>query len=96
MRITFETEDGRKTAAKPPYEGAQYVIVAGMQCACSRAEDLQVAGIVNGTIENTDYHMVSKAACARCKGIAGTLRVDFDTIFGREEDERVAMRCRVY
>lgn len=97
MRITLELDDGRKAAAKHPYPGCEYVVVEGLHCECARTEPLLVAGIKGGVRENTDHHMTSTAGCARCKGKVGILRVEFDTLFGREEDDRVLNgRPRVY
>lgn len=97
MRITFTTDDGRSGEARVPYEGCQYVVVDSMHCECAPREPLFVAGIKDGLREKSDRHIVSKAGCARCKGGCGDLRVDFDTIFGLEEDDRVLNgRPRVY
>ena len=67
----------------------------GLHCECS-PEDLQVAGI-KGKTRTTDYGASSPAACTRCQGSVGSLDVEFETIFGAEEDERVLRgRQRVY
>lgn len=97
MKITLTLYDGRTAEAKQPFEGCQYVEVAGLHCECARDLPLIVAGIKGGVKEDTDRYMVSSAACARCKGMVGDLRVEYATLFGREEDDRVLNgRPRVY
>jgi hypothetical protein len=42
-------------------------------------------------------HVEGPAECYRCRSVVGVLRVDFDTMWGLDEDERVLHgRCRVY
>lgn len=96
MKITLRLHDGREASAQQPYEGSSYVLVPGLHCECSPAEPLQVAGI-KGKTRTTDYGASSPAACSRCQGSVGSLDVEFETLFGAEEDECVLKgRYRVY
>lgn len=79
-----------------PYTDASYVIAKGLECECSRGQDLMVSGM-GVPLERTDRYIRSDAGCSRCGGKIGILTVTFDTLFGAEEDNRVLNgRCRVY
>lgn len=93
MNITILRPDGCRFAAAVPYEGAQYVKTGQPACACGGST---FAG-VRGTRDSSDRHMEEDAGCCECGAKVGRIRVDFDTLFGIEEDERVLRgRCRVY
>ena len=94
MKISLTTGDGRKLAAKLPYESADHVVVEALTCKCEfgREDPTDFGGLrVRGTgksIESRDTWRAD-AQCVSCGVHVGVLRVKMDTIFGIEEDERV-------
>ncbi len=85
-------EDGARRTAKQPYSTAQFVNV-GTACDCG---SFSVRG--NGqNRQQTQYAEEEDAVCVSCFEPRGRLHVKLETLFGRDEDNRVLNgRCRVY
>ena len=85
MKITVIEDDGAtRSAAEKKFFSAEYVVCT-VACACGSYEVL-------GTGKNpvvTQRDAETDAKCVDCSKPRGRLRVDFDTIFGIEEDSKV-------
>lgn len=81
--------------ARLPYENSPTLVVDGTCPHCKDGEFL-VRGDPSGAIR-TDDKLYCVAYCNRCTRAVGTLKVEFDTIFGLTEDAAVLNgRPRVY
>lgn len=91
MKITLHTNDGKRLAAIVPYPNAPAVKVSRVcDCGCQAIRCLRVDTETRDTI-------AGDADCGGCGKPVGRLVVTFSTIFGIEEDSRVANgRSRVY
>jgi hypothetical protein len=84
-----------------PYPAAKELHVPGAVCAnadCDAGEDgqpLRVAGVKGTGVVDHDT-TTCEAGCLRCGKTIGRIVAKACTIFGIEEDARVAQRCRVY
>lgn len=95
-RFTFTVNlDGRVYECDPPaFEGAAFVIARGGACPlCGKSG---VAGAGRRIEGHATY--AADGGCADCRKVTGVLRVVVaGTLFGLEEDERVAsMGVRIY
>lgn len=109
MKITIHvhtnTEAARQPApddrdvrvAREPFPTARRVLAQGAcpDCGASDEGEFTVAG---GIVRYTDdREQIADAVCLDCNSHIGALRVQFDTLFGVEEDRRVLLgRPRVY
>lgn len=77
-----------------PYEGAKHVLADGCCPLCLVDEAgfgrrvFKIAG-GNPSASADDRAWEATAVCLGCRKIVGTLRVETDTLFGVQEDERV-------
>lgn len=97
MKITLTLNNGDVRSAKRPYENADHAVASGA-CPGCKAEPFKVAGC-GKSIDPDRRHDTYRAdaVCIACSGHVGILRVKVDTLFGIEEDERVAsMGIRIY
>jgi len=86
MKITLTDPDGQDRLAEQPYHGAEHVIVLAP---CPKCGAKEVRG--NGKhAEHDEYYETSDAVCARCGAARGTIKVEFNTLFGITEDDRIA------
>ena len=88
MKITVTmTDEQVPRKASLPFPTAEHVSV---QYTCPHCGEtpLLVVGKA-GTGDQTDRDMVRTAVCKVCSKKIGTIRVEFDTLFGQREDERV-------
>lgn len=95
-KITVTIADVVHKAA-PPFDGADHAVVEGIkECVwCKAPAPFKIAGAGRRIESHDTYAADAVAVC--CKSWVGTLRVQVDTLFGIEEDERVLRgRCRVY
>lgn len=94
-KITFTVNaDGSVYSAALPAPDSSYASVEGWTCAkCG-------GSAVAGSGRRIESHSVyaSDGGCVACKTISGVIRVQVvDTLFGLEEDERIAsMGVRIY
>lgn len=91
------TMNGAKYDVAPPFEGAKYAVVKGVEkCPGCGEKEMRVQGAGMHIADREHYEAEAVTVC--CKKIAGTLRAKVSTIFGLEEDEAVLKhgRCRVY
>lgn len=93
MKVSVAIADESRACSLP--ESERWINVAGRCPACS-ADGLRVIG--DKRRQTIGHDTVTAPALATCCGATvGTVRVELDTIFGLEEDERVLHgRCRVY
>jgi len=95
-RMTFET-GGRVYPMRPPFEGADHAVVEGWTCPTCGGNKVAGAGrTIEGPHPSDTYR--ADGGCASCRKVVGVLRVKVaGTLFGLEEDERVAsMGVRIY
>jgi hypothetical protein len=98
MKITLKLPDGAKRVATVPFTGAEHVIVNNTECPNPECRGYSVRGNGKNRIE-TDWTEEEDAVCAAgaCGEPRGRLYVVLETLFGREEDNRVLNgRWRVY
>ena len=90
MTITFTAVDGNKEI--PARSGDDsFLSCVTWRCECGCAD---ITGA--GRIDN-DRGVTAQAVCLKCKRPAGSITVEYDTIFGAEEDRAVLQgRPRVY
>lgn len=94
MTVTVQFADSEKRRpARPPFPGADFVIVDGWACACGNR-----AIVGSGRHIENDNTYRADAHCGECRTLVGVVRAVVDTIFGLEEDEAVLKhgRARVY
>lgn len=96
MKITLKMPDGKRATCRLPFVGAESVVtkvVCGHNGEC-------LSHFVRGNGQNrteTQYEEEEDAVCVLCKTPRGRLHVKLDTLFGRDEDQRVLNgRYRVY
>ncbi len=102
MKITFKPDHGwpdRNCVA--PCEGASFVECEGpcvnADCVPIKSGEYLLLTGVKCTLQTSDRGATSDAGCVACGKTIGKLVVEYDTIFGAEEDERVLNgRPRVY
>lgn len=93
MKLHVTIADEPRTASLP-YESAPFVDVSGGCPSCGA--DLRVIGDVTRQVIGHDT-ITAPALATCCRAEVGTLRVEFNTIFGLEEDAAVLNgRARVY
>lgn len=91
MRIQIR-EDGGRAVCQVPYRGAAFVETARE---CPYCGSGRVRG--EGKRREVGHDTITcPAHCYDCDEPRGRLVVRVSTIFGIEEDERVAQRARVY
>jgi hypothetical protein len=96
MRVTFTGNDDKKHRAIVPYEDAGHVLVPGMLCPTCRIEPLRVKG-TGKYVESSNTYAAHAVCAENCGAHLGTLRVQVNTLFGIEEDERVfASGIKIY
>ena len=95
MKITIHIEGRGRRSARLPYQGAEHVLMAGACPACG-ADGPALFG--DRPEQGHDrYTATAVHVGADCGAAIGTMVVEFDTLFGIEEDERVLNgRPRVY
>jgi hypothetical protein len=78
----------------PPGNGVTAIEIPGRPCPLCREATLIVSGRGHIVHEGARF-AVAVSRC--CRERVGDLKVEHETLFGHEEDERVLMgRCRVY
>jgi hypothetical protein len=93
MKLYFERNLEERVALPMPDGGSPTVTIPGATCDHCR-KPLEVVG---RHPERDDRSMRSRAHCAACDDHQGLLVVEFSTLFGAEEDDRVLNgRPRVY
>lgn len=95
MKITLRTNDKADHNCSLPYEGAAAVDVDD-GTTCNHCDE--VLRVYSNQHQSCgDGSVKGRALCLSCKKEVGFLFVEFNTIFGLEEDQRVLNgRCRVY
>lgn len=93
MKVSVVIADESRSCSLPEHE--RWIDVAG-RCPECKADVLRVIG--DKRRQDIGHDTVTAPALATCCGSTiGKVRVELDTIFGLEEDERVLHgRCRVY
>lgn len=94
MSISVQLDGSTKRSpAKPPFDGADFVVVDGWACKCGNRA---IVGF-GRHIESRDTYRAD-AKCGQCLEPCGIMRTVVDTIFGLEEDEAILKhgRARVY
>lgn len=87
-----ESQSGRElaTIVKPPFTGAEFVETS--PCPVCGSERVHCLRGIRG-----EYGAEGKARCFDCGADRGRIVVEFGSVFGYEEDQRVLNgRCRVY
>lgn len=90
--IYFAPKEGRRIRARLPFDGCDYVLVAGSCPSCgtifggSLPSVFKVQGKPGSMTREHDRYK-STAVCVECNAVIGQLVVIVDTIFGIEEDE---------
>jgi hypothetical protein len=96
MKITLKLPDGSSRRASVPYAGCEFVIVNNSECPNSKCRGYSVRGNGKNRVQS-QYDEEEDAVCAACFTPRGRIHVKLDTLFGRDEDNRVLNgRCRVY
>ena len=100
MKIRYHSlHGGGSHDAVPTFPGASTVTVPEGVCAnadCDAGKPLLVAG-VKGTVERGRDSIEASAGCVRCGKTVGKILLEFDTVFGLEEDLAVLRgRPRTY
>ncbi len=93
MKVKIKIGDETINLA-PPGNGADAIEIPGRPCPLCRATPFVVSGRGHIVHEGARF-AVAVSRC--CRERVGDLKVEHETLFGHEEDERVLMgRCRVY
>ena len=87
MKLSLATTDGHVCSIKLPYPNASHGIASGA-CPSCKQEPFTVQGREMG-IESHDTY-ASQGYCAAGGAHVGVIRAKRDTLFGLEEDERIA------
>ena len=95
MIVTLTTRDGDVLPAEAVPGGATATVQATCPACATRPMQVHGRGMVRDPESQRDTYRAT-AACV-CGEPAGVLRVQIETLFGIDEDERVLHgRCRVY
>lgn len=96
MRVTIRGRDGEVLRDFSDSKVAQYdAIAVYSQCHGCKREPYAVRLTATG---QSDHAVWGDAWCHECEADVGTMRVEFSTIFGAEEDRAMLIdgRARVY
>lgn len=91
MKIEVVLDDGRRVQAIE--HASRLWVETNLECP-SGGHYLDVRSDERHRVDNRRYE--GRAYCMKCKKQVGLLVVTPSTLFGLEEDEAVAQRCRVY
>ncbi len=86
MLITVLAPDRDPLPAYEPLPGSAHVIVDGPCPSCHRRE-WRACGV--GPMTRDDRTITSACHCLECRTIVGTIRVEWETLFGATEDAAV-------
>lgn len=90
MTIAFTSVDGNKETPIAAGDDS-FLSCTAWKCECG------CASITGGGRIDNDRGVAAQAICLKCKRPAGSITVEYDTIFGTEEDRAVLQgRPRVY
>lgn len=92
MIITWTNEQGVEVNCKQPHVDCFYVVVDDAEHedrGCPHC-GIKESRIATFNVEQDNVKAWGRAGCYECKAERGTLVVELDTLFGREEDERVS------